>query len=91
MPRRGADYDIASLMLDGASALSLDEQRKFFALYCAERAHQNSPVHALELLARANRRRDELLARIAREPGRMRAREAPLSAWNWREIGPFTD
>jgi hypothetical protein len=88
LPRRAADYDIACLMLEGASALSLDEQRAFFALYGAEREHQGSPVDVARLLAAADRRRAELLARIAREPGRWRAAEPPAGSWDWRAVAP---
>jgi len=86
LPRRAADYDIACLMLEGAGALALDEQRAFFGLYGAERAHQGSPVDARRLLAAAERRRTELLARIAREPGRWRASEPPRPSWDWRAV-----
>jgi hypothetical protein len=84
LPRRGADYDIGCWMLEGASALSLDEQREFFGLYRTEREHQGSPLDLARLLAAADRRRAELLARIALEPGRWRASEPPRPVWDWR-------
>ncbi len=84
-PRRDSAYDLGCLMLEGAGAMLPAEQRSFFALYAAERAVQKHAVDLRALLASANARRTELVARLARDPARRRSAAAPLDEWNWRE------
>lgn len=86
LPRRGVDHDLGCLFLDAAGALDRQEQRRFVAFYVSERARQGSEVEPLALLEAADARRRELLARIAREPGRWRRPEPPVREWPWRDL-----
>ncbi len=83
---RGPDYDLACLMLEGASLFTPFEQRRIFERYLAERARQGRPARADELLARTARAREKLLDAVEREPGRWRLPDPPDRAWSWRDV-----
>ncbi len=84
---RDAAYDLGCLMLEGVGLLDTAEQRRFVALYLAERAAQGRPADGPALLAAAARERARLLSRVAREPGRWRSARPPVEEWNWSSLG----
>jgi hypothetical protein len=63
-PRRGADHDLACLMLEGADLLAEDEQRSFFALYLEQRRRQDKAAEPRALLRAVTARRRELVRRL---------------------------
>jgi tRNA A-37 threonylcarbamoyl transferase component Bud32 len=85
-PWRGPDYDLACLMLEGAHCLGFEEQLELLRNYFELRAARGGAVDVRAALETANRRREELLERIAREPGRWRSRVPPREHWPWREL-----
>lgn len=88
LPRRGADYDLACLLLEGAELMSGTEQRCFLAQYFEQRARQGSPADVRGLLSAAAERRAVLVERALRQPHRQRQPGAPGRAWDWRDVSP---
>jgi hypothetical protein len=82
LPGRDAAYDLACLLLEGASLLSLEEQRALFDAYVAERGAQGSPVDARRLAGAIERRRARLVRRIESDPRRWRLDRALVRAWS---------
>jgi len=78
---RGADYDLACLLLEGAALLTPFEQSLFFREYLAERAVHGAAPDRERLFRAILRRRAALLARIDREPTRWRGPGAPVRDW----------
>jgi len=79
---RGPSYDLACLMLDGASRLPVGLQRELFAAYFAERARRGRAADPRRTLARAARER----ARLARRS----LHAAPPAEWDYRAALPAT-
>lgn len=80
---RGPAYDLACLFLEGPSFLGEDECRTWLARYLEERKALGKPADAARLFARAGRDRRRLLDQLQREPGRWRAREAPVQSFDF--------
>lgn len=78
---RGAPYDLACLMLEGAALFSAAEQDLFFREYLTERAVQAQAPSRERLLRATARNRAALSARITREPTRWRGPGAPVLDW----------
>ena len=78
---RGADYDLACLMLEGAALFTPSEQALFFQEYLAESAAQGRTPNRPRLLGAIVRERARLMSRIDREPTRWRGPGAPVTDW----------
>jgi tRNA A-37 threonylcarbamoyl transferase component Bud32 len=85
---RGADYDLACFMLEGARLFSHAEQRRFFERYFAERAAQGRPAEPSRVLRRARAQRARLRARLVRRPRELRGAPPPPADWDALGLAP---
>jgi len=74
---RGPAYDLGCFFLHAPEWLEGAQQRRFLARYVAGRAAQGKPVEEASLRRAVIGARAGLLARLEREPGRLRGRALP--------------
>ena len=85
---RGPAYDLACLLLDGMDLWSTPEQQLLLEAYVRARVDHGQPARR-DLLPAARRHRGALLARLLREPVRLRG-QPPPGPWNERLRWPRT-
>ncbi|HTF90987.1 MAG TPA: lipopolysaccharide kinase InaA family protein [Planctomycetota bacterium] len=80
---RGPAYDLACLFLEGPSILRESEIRAWLLEYAKARAAKGLPIPGQGFWSAASSARNDLLARVRREPGRWRVPEAPVQEFEF--------
>ena len=85
-PLRDEAYDLGCLMVDARDDWSQTEQKRFFARYFDERSALGALAQVEQVLQAADGHRSALVARMLREPNRIRRNRAPTYGWDWRAL-----
>jgi len=74
---RGAAYDVACFLLESGTQFQRSDADRFVDVYVEERAAQGRPVRRDEFVARAARERGRLIDRLESRPAERRGRDVP--------------